>query len=113
MTILGSVVNKNMGAFDFLDIQTKAGLPATGLLKPAYWITQLLPYIFGAAGAILLINIVASGIKIMTSMGDPKSLQGAQAKLTTSVIGVFILFVSFWIVQLLMKLLGITTILFN
>ena len=40
-------------------------------------------------------------------------MQAAQAKLTTSVIGISILFVSFWIVMLIMKFLGIETILFN
>ncbi len=96
-----------MGAFDFLDIQTKAGLPATGLLKPTYWITQILPYIFGIAGAILLLNIISSGIKMMTSGGEPKAFGAAQAKLTTSAIGILILFTSFWIVQLIMQFLGI------
>lgn len=102
-----------MGAFDFLDIQTQAGLPATGLLKPNYWIVRALPWIFGIAGIILLLNIITSGLKMMTSNGDPKALQGAQAKLTTSAIGILILFVSFWVVQLLMKFLGVTTVLFN
>jgi len=96
-----------MGAFDFLDIQTKAGLPAAGLLKPTYWIVEALPYIFGAAGIILLFNIISSGFKLMTSSGDPKVMQVAQAKLTTSVIGVLILFASFWIVSLIMKFFGI------
>ena len=76
-------------------------------------ITGILPYIFGIAGIILLLNIITSGFKMMTSTGDPKVMQAAQAKLTTSVIGISILFVSFWIVMLIMKFLGIETILFN
>jgi len=96
-----------MGAFDFLDIQTQAGLPAAGLLKPTHWIIQALPYIFGAAGIILIFNIVSAGLKIMTSVGDPKALQMAQAKLTNSAIGIVLLMASFWLVQIIMKFFGI------
>jgi len=82
-------------------------------LKFATIITEILPYIFGVAGIILLFNIISSGLKMMTSAGDPKVFQAAQAKLTTSVIGILILFTSFWIVMLVMKFLGINTVLFN
>jgi hypothetical protein len=50
---------------------------------------------------------------MMTSQGDPKALQGAQAKLSTSAIGILILFISFWLVQLIMTFIGIDTILFK
>lgn len=102
-----------MGAFDFLDIQTQAGLPAMGLLKPNFWIIRALPWVFGVAGIILLLNIISSGLKMMTSQGDPKVLQGAQAKLTTSAIGILILIISFWLAQLILKFLGVTTVIFN
>lgn len=76
-------------------------------------ITGLLPWVYGIAGIILLFNIISSGLKMMTSQGDPKALAASQAKLTTSAIGILILFASFWIVQLLMKFLGIDTVLFS
>ena len=81
--------------------------------SPAEIITGLLPYVFGVAGIILLFNIITSGLKMMTSQGEPKTLQAAQAKLSTSAIGILILFVSFWIVQLIKKFIGVNTILFN
>lgn len=76
-------------------------------------LTDILPYVFGVAGIILLFNIISSGFKMMTSQGDPKVMQAAQAKLSTSMIGVVILFVSFWLVQLIMQFLGVKTSLFN
>ncbi len=95
-------------AQDFIQIQNSAGLSPVGAFsQPSYWIIQALPYIFGAAGIVLILNIISSGIKMMTSGGDPKSLQAAQAKLTTSAIGIFILMVSFWIVQIIMRFFGI------
>lgn len=70
-------------------------------------INASLPYIFGAAGIILLLNVITSGFKLMTSQGDPKAVGAAQAKLTTSAIGILILITSFWIVKLLLNFLGI------
>ena len=96
------------------DIQTKSGinLPFESN-NAAQIITDALPYIFGVAGIILLLNIISSGLKMMTSVGDPKVMQAAQAKLTTSVIGILILFTSFWIVKLIMQFLGIRITFFN
>ncbi len=93
-------------------IQNDAGInpPATDL---AGMITAALPYLFGIAGIILLLNIISSGLKMMTSRGDPKALQGAQAKLSTSAIGILVLFLSFWIIQLIMQFLGVNTELFK
>mgnify|MGYP001613553966 CR=1 FL=1 len=92
-------------------IQSGAGLTDPG--KPSDLIGNILPYLFGIAGIVLLINIISSGFKMMTSKGDPKAMQVAQAKLTTSAIGILILFTSFWIVQLVMKFFGIDLILFS
>ncbi len=95
------------------DIQGKAGLPFTfgqgnvSEVTLVGFITNGLPYIFGAAGIILLFNLISSGIKMMTSAGDPKAMQAAQAKITTSLIGILILFGSFWIVTLVLQFLGI------
>ena len=101
----------NYLAQDFGSIQSDAGLSTVITnSKPLQIIASGLPYVFGAAGIILLLNIISSGLKMMTSKGDPKALQGAQAKLTTSAIGILILFVSFWLVQIIMKFLGVNTI---
>ncbi len=94
-------------AQDFGSIQSGAGYQTPG--SNLGGLIQLsLPYVFGIAGIVLLLNIVSSGFKMMTSQGDPKALQGAQAKLTTSLIGILILFTSFWIVNLIMKFFGIS-----
>ncbi|EKE06397.1 MAG: hypothetical protein ACD_19C00014G0011 [uncultured bacterium] len=93
-------------------ISSKPGVPPDPG-KPAELITKALPYVFGAAGIVLVLNIISSGLKMMTSKGDPKVLQGAQAKLTTSAIGILILFTSFWIVKLIFQFLGLDIQLFK
>lgn len=70
-------------------------------------------YVFGIAGIILLLNIVSSGLKMMTSKGDSKALQGAQGKLTTSAIGILILFAAYWIAKLVMQFFGINVLIFD
>ncbi len=92
-------------------IEAAAGISTPG--APSVTISFALPYVFGAAGIILLLNIISAGLKMMTSRGDPKALAAAQAKLTTSFIGVFILFVSFWVVKIVMQFLGIDVMLFD
>lgn len=92
----------------FTSIQNGAGLPAwNALMQPSEIISKTLPYVFGAAGIILMINIITSGFKIMASQGDPKAMQEAQLKLKNSTIGVLILFTSFWIVGLIGQFFGL------
>lgn len=90
-------------------IQTDAGLQISAYyFKPANFIINFLPYLFGISGIILIFNIVTSGFKLMTSRGEPKAIEAAQSKITTSLIGILILFASFWIINLVMKFFGIS-----
>lgn len=76
-------------------------------------VSSFLPYFFGAVGIILLLIIISSGYQMMTSAGDPKKMQAAQGKLTTALIGILILFSSFFIIQLILKFLGINLSIFT
>lgn len=73
-------------------------------------ISKIIPLIFTISGILLLIFLIIGGLQFMLSGGDPKKAQAAQGKITTAIIGFFIIFVSYWIVQLLGKILGIATI---
>ena len=70
-------------------------------------IGRTLPYIFGAAGIALLIYLILGGFQMMTSRGDPKAAQSAQAKITNALIGFVIIIIAFFIVQLFGQLLGL------
>lgn len=76
-------------------------------------ISGILPYVFGAAGIILVFMIISAGFKLMTSAGDPKATAGAQAQITSAVVGIVVMFVSYWIVKLIMQFFGLDLILFN
>lgn len=92
-------------------IQSSSGINVTAS-KPADLVTSLLPYVFGAAGIVLVFNIINSGLKLMTSRGDPKATQTAQATITSSVIGILILTLSFVIVEFILNFLGINVNIF-
>lgn len=69
---------------------------------------SLMPYLFSAAALILLVYMVFAGIQLMTSRGDPKGVQGAQAKITTSLIGFIVVFLAYALVKLIGQVFGIT-----
>ena len=60
---------------------------------------QLLPYLYAIAGTALLIYMIVAGFKFLTSAGDPKKLESAKGSLTAAIIGFIIIFVAFWLTQ--------------
>lgn len=93
-------------SLDLNSIQSTAGINAPsdlgGLIK------NILPYVVGLAGILLLVYLVLGGLQMMTSKGDPKAVAAAQAKITNAVIGIVIVIISVGIVTLIGKLLNIS-----
>ena len=73
-------------------------------------ISALLPYLFAGAGLLLLLYFIFGGLSLMLSRGDPKAVQSAKDKITSAVIGFIIVFVSYWLVQIVGIILGIEAI---
>lgn len=73
-------------------------------------ISELLPYIFTIAGILLLLYLVSGGLQLMFSAGDPKKAQSAQGKITNALIGFIIVFLAYWLTQLLGNILNIQII---
>lgn len=69
-------------------------------------IDLVLPYVFIIAGLILLFFLIAGGFQLMTSPGDEKAVASAKAKIANALIGFLLLFVSYWIVQIIQTILG-------
>lgn len=98
-------------------------IQAIGAPKFVFWggrkgdlgsiVSDILPYIFGAAGLALLIYLIMGGLQMMTSRGDPKAAQGAQAKITNAVIGFVVIIFAFFIVQIFGQIFGIENTLFG
>lgn len=70
-------------------------------------ISALIPYILVLAGLILFGFLIFGGFELLTSAGDPKKVQSAQGKITSAIIGFIIIFVAYWLVQILEIIFGL------
>ncbi len=70
-------------------------------------ISALLPYLFTGAGLLLLLYLIFGGLQLMLSRGDPKAVESAKGKITGALIGFVIVFVAYWLVQIIASILGL------
>ena len=62
---------------------------------------------FALAGILLLAYLIWGGFDFLTSMGDPKKAEAGKTKITQAVIGFFIIFAAYWIVQVVAFVFGL------
>jgi hypothetical protein len=70
-------------------------------------ISLVLPYVFIIAGLLLLFFLITGGFQLMFSANNEKGIEAAKGKVTNALLGFLLLFVSYWIVQILEIILGI------
>lgn len=70
-------------------------------------ISYIIPYLFVIAGLILLFFLIAGGLQMMTGANDDKAVASARAKITSALTGFLLLFCSYWIFRLVLKVLGL------
>ena len=70
-------------------------------------ISAVLPVLVSFTGLALFAYLVLGGFKYLTSGGDDKSISEAKKILTNAIIGMIIVFVSFWIIRILEIVLGL------
>lgn len=100
------------GAIDFG--QLSGAIPS---LKPVFQpgptgnvggiISAILPYLFVIAGLLLLFYLIYGGFHMMIAANDEKGLAEAKGKITNALVGFLLLFVSYWLVQIMEYILGI------
>jgi hypothetical protein len=74
-------------------------------------ITRVLTYLLPVAGLLLLLYLIYGGFMFMTSGGDPQKASTARGIITTALIGFVIIFIAFWIVQIVARIFGLGDIL--
>ncbi len=62
------------------------------------------------AGIGLLIMIISAGFTLLTSAGDTKKMEKGKQTLTYAIVGFIVIFVAFWLTQLLGIIFGISAI---
>jgi hypothetical protein len=70
-------------------------------------VSSAINLIFPIVGLAMLLYLIYGGFKYMTSRGDQKAVESAQSTITTAVIGFIVVFTSYWIVQIIGRVLGI------
>lgn len=69
--------------------------------------TNIISWLFALAGTVGLFLIIFSGIKFVTSGGDPKQVEGARKTLTYAIIGLMVIFFSYLIINLISSFTGV------
>lgn len=73
---------------------------------PVY-VNRIISALIAMAGGIGVILIIVGAIQWITSGGDPKAMAKARATLTYAIIGLSLVFMSFLILSVLGRILGI------
>lgn len=76
-------------------------------LKLGTVISAFLPYIFVFPGLILFLFLIIGGFQLLLSAGNPESVKSGQGKITGALIGFIIIFVAYWLTEILQIVFGI------
>lgn len=71
-------------------------------------ISDILPTVMIVAGFILFLYLIFGGFLIISSSGDSKKTDEGKQALTNAIIGFAIIFVSYWIIQIIEVITGIS-----
>ena len=82
-------------------------LPAGRFSSLADLVNRAQDIFFPIAGILLLAYLIWGGFDYLTSMGDPKKAEAGRTKITNAIIGFFIIFTAYWIVQLVAFVFGL------
>ncbi len=70
-------------------------------------LSALLPYLYVFGGMILFSMLIWGGFEMLAGAQDTKAQEAGKNRITAAAIGFILLFVSYWLAQLLQFLLGI------
>ena len=69
-------------------------------------LATILPYVFSIAGIILFIVLLMGGFSLLTSAGSPDNVEKGKKMITSAIIGFVIIFISYWLMQILQIVFG-------
>jgi len=73
-------------------------------------ITNAYQFILPIGGIALLVMIIIAGFSLLTSAGDAKKMEQGKQRLTYAVIGFIVVFIAYWLTQLMGVIFGIEDI---
>ena len=78
-----------------------------GEAKPAEVVMGFIPILMSLVGIILFLMLVAGGFSMLTAVGNPDKVKKGQALIANALIGFVIIFVAYWIMQILQIVFGV------
>jgi hypothetical protein len=85
----------------------KIGGGDMSLTTPGGIFSKVLDFSFPIAGAILFVMILWGGFEIVLGATEKKSYDAGKQRITAAVVGFLILFVSYWLVQIMEVVFGV------
>lgn len=76
--------------------------------SPAEIMNRVLSFAFPIAGLILFIMLLWGGFEMLTGAATKKSLDAGRQRITAAVVGFLLLFVSYWIAQIIEVVFGVS-----
>jgi len=70
-------------------------------------VNRVLTFLLPMAGIVLLFVLIWGGYDYMMSQGNPEKIKSAQAKITTGLIGFFLLISSYLVVRVIAAIFGL------
>jgi len=70
-------------------------------------VAAALPLIVSATGLLMFAYLIFGGLKYITASGDSKQIQEAVKTITNAIIGLTIVFGSFWVVRIIETVFGL------
>lgn len=69
-------------------------------------VTTILNYSFFIGGILTMVFLVIAGFRYVISAGDPKGVEAARGQITMALVGLFVIFIAYWLIKLVETILG-------
>ena len=79
----------------------------SGQNKVGLIVSQLLHYVTAFTGLILFGMLIFGGFTLLTSVGNPDKVKQGQGMIVSALIGFAIIFIAYWIMQILQIMFGL------
>ncbi len=105
--MLQLLAQQHIAQVNFRDFNKSIWPDATVQPTPSSIFNDAMPYLFSIAGLILFVMLVWGAFEIMMGAGDPKNAESGKKRITAAVTGFILLFLSYWIGQVIQYIFGL------
>ncbi len=70
-------------------------------------VNQILPNVYIAAGIVIFFMIVLGGFTMIANASNPQKMEEGKKTITSAIMGLLVVFASYWIIQLIQVLTGL------